>query len=70
MEIFVKKKQSKREEIVKLFNVEIGKSASRIQKKEFDRKTENILMTPWGLQATRQGQRPSIEKNDGVYAHH
>src|SRR5690606_32655868 len=67
MEIFVKKMQTKREEIVKLLMWEIGKSLPDSQK-EFDRTVEYINDT---IEDYKQLERNNakIEKNDGVYAH-
>jgi glyceraldehyde-3-phosphate dehydrogenase (NADP+) len=67
MEIFVKKMQSKREEIVKLLMWEIGKSLPD-SKKEFDRTVEYINDT---IEDYKQLDRDAakFEKNDGVYAH-
>ena len=67
MEIFVKKMQTKRDEIVKLLMWEIGKSLPDSQK-EFDRTVEYILDT---IEDYKQLDRDNakFEKNDGVYAH-
>ena len=67
MEIFVKKMQTKREEIVKLLMWEIGKSLPDSQK-EFDRTVEYINDT---IEDYKQLDRDAakFEKNDGVYAH-
>ncbi len=67
MELFVKKMQSKREEIVKLLMWEIGKSLPDSQK-EFDRTVEYINDT---IEDYKQLDRDAakFEKNDGVYAH-
>lgn len=67
MEIFVKKMQTKREEIVKLLMWEIGKSLPDSQK-EFDRTVEYINDT---IEDYKQLDRDNakFEKNDGVYAH-
>ncbi|NNG10905.1 MAG: NADP-dependent glyceraldehyde-3-phosphate dehydrogenase [Arenibacter sp.] len=67
MELFVKKMQSKREEIVKLLMWEIGKSLPDSQK-EFDRTVEYIHDT---IEDYKQLDRDAakFEKNDGVYAH-
>lgn len=67
MELFVKKMQSKREEIVKLLMWEIGKSLPDSQK-EFDRTVEYIHDT---IEDYKQLDRNAakFEKNDGVYAH-
>ena len=67
MELFVKKMQSKREEIVKLLMWEIGKSLPDSQK-EFDRTVEYINDT---IEDYKQLDRNAakFEKNDGVYAH-
>jgi glyceraldehyde-3-phosphate dehydrogenase (NADP+) len=67
MEIFVKKMQTKRDEIVKLLMWEIGKSLPDSQK-EFDRTVEYINDT---IEDYKQLDRDNakFEKNDGVYAH-
>ncbi|MBU2905739.1 MULTISPECIES: NADP-dependent glyceraldehyde-3-phosphate dehydrogenase [Arenibacter] len=67
MEIFVKKMQAKRDEIVKLLMWEIGKSLPDSQK-EFDRTVEYINDT---IEDYKQLDRDNakFEKNDGVYAH-
>jgi len=67
MEIFVKKMQTKREEIVKLLMWEIGKSLQDSQK-EFDRTVEYINDT---IEDYKQLDRDNakFQKNDGVYAH-
>ena len=67
MEIFVKKMQTKRDEIVKLLMWEIGKSLPDSQK-EFDRTVEYIYDT---IEDYKQLDRDNakFEKNDGVYAH-
>jgi len=67
MEIFVKKMQTKREEIVKLLMWEIGKSLPDSQK-EFNRTVEYINDT---IEDYKQLDRDAakFEKNDGVYAH-
>jgi glyceraldehyde-3-phosphate dehydrogenase (NADP+) len=67
MENFVRKMQTKREEIVKLLMWEIGKSLPDSQK-EFDRTVEYINDT---IEDYKQLDRDNakFEKNDGVYAH-
>jgi len=67
MEIFVKKMETKREEIVKLLMWEIGKSLPDSQK-EFDRTVEYIYDT---IEDYKQLDRDAakFKKHDGVYAH-
>ncbi|QWX82658.1 NADP-dependent glyceraldehyde-3-phosphate dehydrogenase [Cellulophaga sp. HaHaR_3_176] len=67
MESFVKKMETKREEIVKLLMWEIGKSLPDSQK-EFDRTVEYIYDTIEDYkQLDRNGAK--FQKHDGVYAH-
>ena len=67
MEAFVKKMETKREEVVKLLMWEIGKSLPDSQK-EFDRTVEYIYDT---IEDYKQLDRNSakFQKHDGVYAH-
>lgn len=67
MEKFVKKMETKREEVVKLLMWEIGKSLPDSQK-EFDRTVEYIYDT---IEDYKQLDRNSakFQKHDGVYAH-
>ena len=67
MESFVKKMESKREEVVKLLMWEIGKSMPDSYK-EFDRTVEYIYDT---IEDYKQLDRDSakFQKHDGVYAH-
>lgn len=67
MEAFVKKMETKREEVVKLLMWEIGKSLPDSQK-EFDRTVEYIYDT---IEEYKQLDRDSakFQKHDGVYAH-
>ncbi|MCG2461803.1 NADP-dependent glyceraldehyde-3-phosphate dehydrogenase [Flavobacteriaceae bacterium F89] len=67
MESFVKKMETKREEVVKLLMWEIGKSLPDSQK-EFDRTVEYIYDT---IEDYKQLDRNSakFQKHDGVYAH-
>jgi len=67
MEIFVKKMETKRDEVVKLLMWEIGKSLPDSQK-EFDRTVEYIYDT---IEDYKQLDRNAakFKKNAGVYAH-
>jgi len=67
METFVKKMETKREEIVKLLMWEIGKSLPD-SRKEFDRTVTYIYDT---IEEYKQLDRDSakFQKHDGVYAH-
>ncbi len=67
MESFVKKMETKRDEVVKLLMWEIGKSLGDSQK-EFDRTVEYIYDT---IEDYKQLDRNSakFQKHDGVYAH-
>lgn len=67
MEVFVKKMEQKREEVVKLLMWEIGKSLPDSEK-EFDRTVEYIYDT---IEDYKQLDRNAakFQKHDGVYAH-
>lgn len=67
METFVKKMETKRDEVVRLLMWEIGKSLPDSEK-EFDRTVEYIYDT---IEDYKQLDRDSakFEKHDGVYAH-
>ncbi len=67
MEAFVKKMETKREEVVKLLMWEIGKSLPDSQK-EFDRTVEYIYDT---IEDYKELDRNAakFQKHDGVYAH-
>lgn len=67
MESFVKKMETKRDQVVKLLMWEIGKSLGDSQK-EFDRTVEYIYDT---IEDYKQLDRNSakFQKHDGVYAH-
>ncbi|MEE9364342.1 MAG: NADP-dependent glyceraldehyde-3-phosphate dehydrogenase [Cellulophaga sp.] len=67
MEVFVKKMEGKREEVVKLLMWEIGKSLPDSEK-EFDRTIEYIYDT---IEDYKQLDRNAakFQKNSGVYAH-